>query len=582
MKLYIDNATNSLVTSATNTATPTITLFKEDISSVEIRFVENGSVVDIGTPTIRLALGKNGSLIAFTDSWTKNGTGASAKWTGAFNLNTQQAEIVLAGLSSTDTILEVEVRQGAEVATKAQLTVTLKTDLINEMDSQTDVGTIVAGVGTQHIQATTNVHGISNTANLVLTNDSRISTIAGGSINTSGGTNVDPSYEIFSGDGMGAPGGSIDLRGGNGGQDGHASSGGLIQLRGADGNDGNAGGGGQIIMNGAHHDGHAGSIIANGATNHSAGSLNMSAFTDESNGDGGAGGSINTSGGVQGSGGSINTSGGAESSGGSINTSNGGGSINTSLSGGSIQLQGSLGDDVALGGSLIAKAGNGYLSEHNGGNGGTLNLSGGNATEGYHGDNGGSINLSAGGGSINSTGFVYVDPETYNVIYRTGGSINLSSDEKGSGGSINTSNGGGSINTLNGGGSIETRGTGSIQLGVTGTRTTLHGSASGSDKTITLPNETGVIALTPRIAYGGIISASAVDAFSGAGTYPMIQGSGVGGSIRVASNGVITIASAGTGYVDGLATKAGGSRFNLVTQATTYASGNLPIITKVG
>jgi hypothetical protein len=84
------------------------------------------------------------------------------------------------------------------------------------------------------------------------------------------------------------------------------------------------------------------------------------------------------------------------------------------------------------------------------------------------------------------------------------------------------------------------------------------------------------------VPYGGIISASAVDAFSGAGTYPMIQGSGVGGSIQVASNGAITIASAGTGYVDGLATRAGGSRFNLVTQSTQNASSNLPVITTTG
>jgi hypothetical protein len=61
----------------------------------------------------------------------------------------------------------------------------------------------------------------------------------------------------------------------------------------------------------------------------------------------------------------------------------------------------------------------------------------------------------------------------------------------------------------------------------------------------------------------------------------MIQGSGTGGVITVL-NGVISITSAGTGYVDGVATKAGGSRYNLVTQATTYPSANLPIITKVG
>ena len=165
MKLYIDNATNSLVTSATITTTPTITLFKEDISSVEIRFVENGLGVDIGTPTIRLALGKDGVLIGLTDSWTKNGTGATAYWTGNFNLNTEQAEMVLAGLSSTEAILEVEVRVGTLVATKAQLSVTLKTDLINETDSATEIGNIVT-IGETHIASTTAVHGIANTADL--------------------------------------------------------------------------------------------------------------------------------------------------------------------------------------------------------------------------------------------------------------------------------------------------------------------------------------------------------------------------------------------------------------------------------
>jgi hypothetical protein len=61
----------------------------------------------------------------------------------------------------------------------------------------------------------------------------------------------------------------------------------------------------------------------------------------------------------------------------------------------------------------------------------------------------------------------------------------------------------------------------------------------------------------------------------------MIQGSGTGGVITVL-NGVISITSAGTGYVDGVATKAGGSRFNLVTQATLPAPANLPVITTTG
>jgi hypothetical protein len=65
------------------------------------------------------------------------------------------------------------------------------------------------------------------------------------------------------------------------------------------------------------------------------------------------------------------------------------------------------------------------------------------------------------------------------------------------------------------------------------------------------------------------------------GTFPMIQGSGAGGVITIL-NGVISVTSAGSGYVDGVATKAGGSRFNLVTQSTQNASANLPVITTTG
>ena len=232
---------------------------------------------------------------------------------------------------------------------------------------------------TTHNSATTSVHGIANTANLVLTNDSRLSGIAGGSINTSGGVNYPYPEEITTGNGLGATGGSIDLRGGNGGSDGSSGVGGSIQMKGASGDDGNGGAGGSILMNGATHDGHSGSI-------------NLSARPDAS------GGSINLSAGASGP-------------------------------------------------------------------------------------------YTAGpGGSITSIGSAGTDPETGQppAIY-AGGSLIMSAGLNGAGGSINTSNGGGSINT---------RGVGSIQLGLAGTRTTLNGSASGTDKTITLPNATGTVALT--------------------------------------------------------------------------------------
>jgi hypothetical protein len=101
----------------------------------------------------------------------------------------------------------------------------------------------------------------------------------------------------------------------------------------------------------------------------------------------------------------------------------------------------------------------------------------------------GPIDTSNGGGTIDTSSF--------------GGSI----DTANGGGRINTTSAGGYIDTSAGGGSLDTRGTGSIEFGVTGTRTTLQGSASGSDKTQTLPNASGTIALTSDIT-GGTLAGS--------------------------------------------------------------------------
>ena len=90
---------------------------------------------------------------------------------------------------------------------------------------------------------------------------------------------------------------------------------------------------------------------------------------------------------------------------------------------------------------------------------------------------GGTVNTATSGGVIDtSTG---------------GGSIYTSNG----GGSINTSGIGGSISTSDGGGSITTNGTGSIGFGVSGTRTTLTGSAT-SNIDIALPNLGGTVVVT--------------------------------------------------------------------------------------
>jgi len=103
------------------------------------------------------------------------------------------------------------------------------------------------------------------------------------------------------------------------------------------------------------------------------------------------------------------------------------------------------------------------------------------------GPNGGTINSSNYGGSITMAGYAgSINTGGY------GGSINTS----GFGGQIFTGSSGGSIFTGPQGGSINTTGQGQIQLGNYGTRTTLTGSNyGGGDKTITFPNQSGTISL---------------------------------------------------------------------------------------
>lgn len=121
--------------------------------------------------------------------------------------------------------------------------------------------------------------------------------------------------------------------------------------------------------------------------------------------------------------------------------------------------------------------------------GGVLKMDSGGDSSGIPGGQGGDITTSGGGSDGVSGG-------------GTGGFIDTSGDGLNSGGSINTSGGatasGGSIDTSDGGGSINTRGTGSIELGVSGNRTTLSGTAS-TDRAISLPDASGTLALLSDI-----------------------------------------------------------------------------------
>lgn len=116
---------------------------------------------------------------------------------------------------------------------------------------------------------------------------------------------------------------------------------------------------------------------------------------------------------------------------------------------------------------------------------------------------------------------------------------------------------GGSIDTSDGGGSINTRGSGSIQLGANGTRTTLNG-AAGSNWTLTLPtgpgsngqvlttNGAGTTSWTTASGAGTVTSVSV----SGGTTGLTTSGGPVTTSGTITLGGVLAITNGGTGSTD--------------------------------
>jgi len=202
--------------------------------------------------------------------------------------------------------------------------------------------------------------------------------------------------------------------------------------------------------------------------------------------------------------------------------------------------------------------------------GGSIRLIGNNAAAG-------SINLSAStgngsgeGGSITSTGSANNNT--------AGGSLNMSGGTEGGGGYINTSDDGGSINT---------RGTGSIELGVSATRTTLAGTAT-APRSISLPNASGTIALTTTApashTHGNITNGGLVGTTSGlpikTGTGGIVEAGAFGTSAGEFAEGnhthSVTAITQATNRILGRTTAStGGVEELTVGSGLTLASGSL-------
>ena len=146
-------------------------------------------------------------------------------------------------------------------------------------------------------------------------------------------------------------------------------------------------------------------------------------------------------------------------------------------------------------------------------------------------------------------------------------------------GGIDTSDFGGSISTAGGGGAIDTAGTGSIELGneVANTMTTFTGAASGTNKSIALPNLSGTVVVTASVgvtathalfanttgfpAYRAIATADIATALTTPGA--------IGGT--TASTGAFTTLAAST-FLDIAATAAtaGTATAGVIRQAGTH------------
>lgn len=102
----------------------------------------------------------------------------------------------------------------------------------------------------------------------------------------------------------------------------------------------------------------------------------------------------------------------------------------------------------------------------------------------------GSIIMNGSDASVDTNGAAGGAVFTYATGVNAGGNFYAQGGTNGPGGDVNTSDGGGAINT---------RGTGVIELGQTGTRTTIEGTATGN-RAIDFPDESGTLVIGPVTA----------------------------------------------------------------------------------
>jgi hypothetical protein len=193
-------------------------------------------------------------------------------------------------------------------------------------------------------------------------------------------------------------------------------------------------------------------------------------------------------------------------------------------------------NNSSTGGVVMMDGGSAAFTE-----GGDIRMYGGSVTGANSGDiylygsqgNGGSLYLTgSASGSGDGGGITSIGSGNFN-----GGSLDMSA---GAIGGIGATAAGGNITTKNGGGAISTEGTGSIQFGVAGTRSTLRGNGTGTGF-IDLPdpvNGTITLLSTGATSTGGLGTADSgkIPVFGANGTLSVSGNHGAVEGLRVENN----------------------------------------------
>jgi hypothetical protein len=150
VRVYISLDTNEPVVSPVLTQrVNTFYFVRRDIVPVEVQFVRNGAVVELGagaTGAIGLKKTYAGSFLANDSGWTKTGTGSSTVYTFDLNLNTTElgTEFTVDTLDSITCKLEVSWSVGGTTSSTMPTSAVVYNDVIRGTEGAPNFATVLS------------------------------------------------------------------------------------------------------------------------------------------------------------------------------------------------------------------------------------------------------------------------------------------------------------------------------------------------------------------------------------------------------------------------------------------------------